>query len=35
MSRLPAIALGFNVYQGLQHMGQDPKCMVRRQNYFK
>lgn len=33
MSRLPAIALGFNVYQGLQHMGQDPKCMVRKLNH--
>ena len=28
LSRLPAVALGFNIYQGLQHMGRDPKCMV-------
>ena len=33
MSRLPAIALGYNVYQGLQHMGKDPKCMVRKLNH--
>jgi len=32
---LPAIALGFNVYQGLQHMGQDPKCMVGWENEVK
>ena len=32
---LPAIALGLNVYQGLQHMGQDPKCMVGWENDVK